>query len=77
MAFHATWMSEDVIVARGGKFGAENAANWSAETFVHLLPRKSLWLKKRPTSGMRKWPATMSEPRRLSVASFCSWKMGA
>src|SRR5215469_17603055 len=67
----------DVISARGGKFGLANASNSSADIFVVLLPRNSLELKRRQTSGIIKCPAIMRELRRLASASFWSSMMDA
>lgn len=51
-----------VIVARGSQLGEAKASKEEAETFVVRFPRKSLWWKKRQTSGIMNVPARMREP---------------
>ena len=75
--FQLTLTPAAEIVASGGRLGLENAAKLVADTFVARFPRKRFWLKKVHTSGMGKWPAMISAPRRLSVASERSWEKGA
>lgn len=59
-------------VAKGGKLKLWKAWKSSDEALTERLPRKRWLSKKRQTSGMMKWPARMSEPRRLSIASVKS-----
>lgn len=51
-----------VMVARGSQLGEAKASKEEADTFVVRFPRKSLWWKKRQTSGIMKVPAKMREP---------------
>jgi hypothetical protein len=64
------------IFTRGGKFGDLKASKPVASSFILRFPRIRELLKYSKTSGISKWPAIVSAPRRFSTASFGSTDIG-